>query len=157
MSMSAAAMTAAELLNEPVYLTLEIDNLRLLLPQRQCIAIVPVSTLQPNQEAHKRSVGLIVRTMQLWPVYALDNALQLTQDPPSTRQHCVLISANEGRIGLLCDRTFPVERNDLTVGPIPECMQSNSLLFGGLAIHQDQIAYISTGDILYRQLDNAGA
>jgi hypothetical protein len=150
----ASTTPQVDLFNEPVYLALEMDTIRLLVPQSQCIAIVPADNLQPNSEPNRSAVGQIIRAGQRWPIYALDMAFQITQAPPASRQQCILISAAAGQIGLLCDRTFPIERSDLTVGPIPECMHSSTLLFGGLAIYQDQIAFISTGDILYQQLDN---
>ena len=141
-----------DLLHESVYLALQIDKIRLLLPQTQCIAMASADNLQPNRDDSQRSVGQIVRGQQVWLIYALTTNLELTQDPPGTRTHCVLLSSDRHQIGLLCDQAFPIERNELIVGPIPECMYTSELLYAGFALYQDQIAFISTTDVLHKQL-----
>lgn len=156
MNLTATAMNTPDLLNEPVYLALQIDHLRLLVPQAQCIAMASAETLQPKRDNSQPGIGSISRGQQLWPVYALNSALELTTDPPDTRAQCVLLAAGTERIGLLCDQAFPIERSELIVGSVPDCMKSSELLFNGLAIYQDQIAFLSTTDILYRQLRHAG-
>ena len=155
MNLTATAMDTSDLLNEPVYLALQIDHLRLLVPQAQFAAMASAETLQPKRDNSQPGIGSISRGQQTWPVYALNNALELTTEPPSTRAQCVLLTTGTEHIGLLCDQAFPIERSELIVGPIPACMQSSELLFSGLAIYQDQIAFLSTADILYRQLQRA--
>ncbi|MEZ5591350.1 MAG: hypothetical protein R3F53_11870 [Gammaproteobacteria bacterium] len=75
MNLTATAMDTLDLLNEPVYLALQIDHLRLLVPQTQCTAMASVETLQPKRDGSQPGIGLISRGQQIWPVYALNNLL----------------------------------------------------------------------------------
>ena len=140
----------ADPLDSAFFTALQIDHLCLLLPQAQVAATESAANLRPNIFPHQHSLGLIPHAGYSWPIYCLDYNLVLTIDPPEQRQHCVLLTHGQERIGILCDQIMTIAHGELTISPVPKCMRTDQLLFHSLAVYEDSMVYISSTEQLGR-------
>lgn len=81
---------------------LKISGLRMMLPQKEIRALEAADDIV-RLDAEPPSVGWLHYAQQRWPVYCLSPELALLADIPATRRACVLLSAGDGYVGLLCD------------------------------------------------------
>ena len=129
---------------------LAIDELWLALPQRDVRQFQLASDMETSETDLANAVGQIVASNgESWPVYNLDGSLKLQQSVPEARGVCIFFETEGERLGLLCDRVWPLDEDaGLTVDPMPGCMKGRSSPITGLAQFQNRIAMVTNGAAL---------
>ncbi len=133
---------------------LAMDALRLALPQRDVRQFELAADLEaPGANLAQASGQLMAGSGELWPVYSLDGALQLTRAAQGSRSLCVFFQAEGPTRGLLCDRVWSLSDDaDLVVEPIPGCIKGAPSPATGLARFRDRIAMVTSRTALSHYL-----
>jgi hypothetical protein len=138
----------------PVYALLLIDNCKLLIPQQDITTLELISDMQTDVEQGKPVVGYLSFNAELWPVFCLDNQLSITRQIPEARQVCALLEINGSYLGLLCDSIQNIERAHMFVEPIPACMRQADMLVSALAIHKEELLYVTSVFYIHEFVNN---
>jgi|GEM_PF-1472588 len=127
------------------WVVLAIDKLWLALPQRDVRQFELASDMAaPADSAGPEAGRFIGRRGESWPVYSLDESLQLQRMVPAARHICAFFETEGETRGVLCDRVWTLAREiELTVEPVPGCMAGPPSPSTGLAQFQDRIALVT--------------
>jgi CheW-like domain len=82
------------------------------------------------------------------PVYGLGESLTLMRQRPETRRIVVVLAAGEASIAILCDDVMFLDSGELSFQDIPDCMNSCRSLLSGLAIYDDIVGCVTSGELL---------
>ncbi len=124
---------------------LSIDELRLALPQRDLLQFELAADLRaPGADLAPAAGRFVTGSEESWPVYRLDESLQLRPTRSGARGLCVFFE-DEGRTrGLLCDRVWALDEDAaLVVEPVPGCLRGPPSPATGLAQFQGRIAVVT--------------
>ncbi len=129
----------------PGWAVLAIDQLRLALPQRDLLQFELASDLEaPGADLVPATGRFMAGGDESWPVYGLDESLQLQRAELGARSLCVFFEAEGQTRGLLCDRVWSLaEDAALVVEPVPGCIQGPPSPTTGLAQFQGRIAMVT--------------
>lgn len=124
------------------YARLAIDELSLLLPQRQIELLEPVLEVRYAEEGF----GWIEMEGEPLPVYCLSQQLALLHPPPPQRQICALLDRPGGLFGLLCDELDLM--GSLHSVPLPPAMHLPGTPISGLARYKQRVFCITSAQAL---------
>ena len=130
-----------------LYALMVLDNCKLLLAQRDIRTLEPVADIE-NPEKPPYTVGQISFEGQSWPVYSLTGEMTRSRHLEPSHRVCVLLATKKSYFGLVCDRLEVVHARELTLCPMPSCMIEPNAAINALAIHQGEIALVSTSNYL---------
>ncbi|MFO1351943.1 MAG: hypothetical protein U1F68_15220 [Gammaproteobacteria bacterium] len=133
------------------YALLTLDRRLLLLPQSEILTLEPVLDVEVTRKPAK-GVGWLGFEGRDWPVYALDDDLNPLPVAPTQRRVCVLVNASGQYIGLICSSIATVRAAELRTRSLPAAMTRPGTLLRGLALHNDRLGVVSTGEALANYL-----
>jgi hypothetical protein len=127
------------------WVVLAIDKLWLALPQRDVRQFELASDMAaPADPAAPEAGRFIGRRGESWPVYSLDESLELRRTAPAARHICAFFETEGGTRGVLCDRVWTLARDaELAVEPVPGCMTGPPSPSTGLAQFRDRIVLVT--------------
>jgi hypothetical protein len=130
---------------------LKIGALRLMLPQGDVRTLESATDIMPA-EPPANGVGWINHAGQRWPVFCLSHELEFLVSAPTARRACVLLPAESGYVGILCDDAgifahFSGQRHD-----VPLAMRLPASPICGLVMLADGLACSSDAQSLARFL-----
>jgi len=143
----------------PGWAVITIGRTRLAIPQREVHRIdLAVDIMQADRGEEPEIGWLRVDDGSSWPVYSLDEGLQLERSVSAERRLCVFTGTEGSILGILCDHAQSLDSNDdLAVQPVPGCMSGLSSVAEGLAGFEDSVALVTNsaalGDYVMRELD----
>lgn len=146
--------------NEPLrdiseqVVVLSAGRLSLVFPQREIRTLEPVLDLESGE--HSLSIGDIVLDEGTWPIFALTEDLELLASAPEKGRVCVLMSHENWRFGLLCDKVANAPAQDMTPQPLPECMRQPATVVHGLSVVGNQVMCLTRAEAMWRYLDGLG-
>ncbi len=110
----------------PGWLVLTIDNLELALPQCDVKSVELRSMLDVAVDGEAEA-GWLEQDNKTWPVYGVNNRLNIMARVPHSRRFCILLYVEDKYIGFLCDqvRILPSD-DDLDLQVIPTCLVSGN-------------------------------
>jgi chemotaxis signal transduction protein len=108
------------------WLVLTIDNLELAIPQCDVKSVELRSILDVAVDGEAEA-GWLEQDDKTWPVYGVNNRLNLITKVPHSRRFCILLYVEDKYIGFLCDqvRILPSD-DDLDLQAMPECLISGN-------------------------------
>ncbi len=133
-----------------VFASLSLDKTRLLVPHGEFRSLEPVMELQPlpasktSAQSGNRAIGQIQFADEKAPVYCMDARLNTLNEIPPTRRVGAIMGEPGRYYALLCDTMQPIERSQLQLQPIPDCMQLPNMAFSALAIYQQKLVYVTS-------------
>jgi hypothetical protein len=101
---------------------LKVDGLTLMLSQSDIRAIEATVDVDRTDPA-TFSVGWIVYAQQRWPVYCFSADLRLNFEIPSVRRTCVLMTADDGYVGILADDVSILRQIPERHYPLPDILK----------------------------------
>lgn len=128
---------------QDLYIDLEIDRLRLLLPQRDVHILEPAADIRPVGE-YTDHFGTIEVDGDPYPVYCLSSGLQLMTEPPMHWRICVLLQHPHQVFGLVCASVRFHHRTSLIEHTLPFCMRLGKSPITALALCGDEVMSISS-------------
>ncbi len=133
------------------YARLVFDGQSFLMPHDQITSVEPGIDLD-IQSGPAGSVGEIVLSGRHWPVYSLDQNLDLIGQIPPERRGCALISGALGGFGITCDELTPLKTDDVRMHPIPGCMRTPDLPAELLAVYDGRVACVLSAETIARHI-----
>lgn len=136
------------------WMVLGIDELRLALPQTDVRLIELIADLKPSATDEAREIGWLLREGgDSWPAYCLDGVLRLQRPAPGARRICVFFEADDGVLGIVCDRVWSLATDaELAVEPVPGCMTGMPSPVAGFARHREGVVLVISAARLTRYL-----
>ena len=133
---------------------LSVGRLALVFPQREIRTLEPVLDLESGENS--LSIGDIVLDEGTWPIFALNENLELLASGPETGRVCMLMSHERWRFGLLCDKVANGPARDLISQPLPDCMRQQATVVNSLAVVSGQVMCLTRAEAIWRYLDGLG-
>ena len=147
-TISSGTLSASDL-----FAVLSIDRLRLLLPHHQVRTLEPVSDIDLSKKQN-REVGWLEAGEVKSPIYCFSRDLVVLETIPNERRIAVVMVADTGSIGVLCDDLNIMPRDDFISHPLPVSMNTSGTPLTGLAIHDDAICCLSSANHLLEYVSN---
>lgn len=135
-----------------LYVAVTMAGFRILLAQSEIHSLEPAVDLN-REEPPVLGVGWISFDGRDRPVYCLGPDLTPSEDLPSTRRICLLLSASEGYFGLMCDELKILSATSLRPLPLPAIMRSPHTPVQSLALYEGAPGAVVTADRLLGFLD----
>ncbi len=150
------ATTAPAAATNAGWMVLAVGDLRLAFRQREIRLIGLVSDLKLSAAGESPEVGwLLQKSGNSWPVYCLDEALDLQRPAPEGRHVCVFFEAGGEMLGLLSDRVWSLAADaDIAAEPLPVCMTGLSSPLVGVARYQGSFVAVLGGAEIAAYLAN---
>lgn len=139
------------------YVLLTMGELKLLVLQQDIRAVEVVEDIQTKLEEEEAAAGImgwIAFSDQQYPVFSLDEHLNVHSHLPENHHLCVLLHAGEEAVvGLTCTtvQSLNVSYRPHIV-PLPACMRIPGTPISGLAVHNKQLLCISNAAALMNYL-----
>ncbi len=131
------------------YVMLLMDDLKLLIPQAQIIAMESTSKIDADgTKDQDLLVGSIRFENSSWPIYAFDNKLMPLASAPLNRQFCVLLQTDRHSFGVLSEQALLLNPGEIQSQPIPESMALKETPLIALAILAGEVICISSAERL---------
>ncbi|HLP96928.1 MAG TPA: chemotaxis protein CheW [Sideroxyarcus sp.] len=121
---------------------LRFSGLYLALPQQEILAIEAMAEIDPH-EAEPHSIGWLTHAQQRWPVYCLSAELALLTAVPGERRVCVLLGAEDGCVGIVCDEISIEQTLDQRHELPPAMCVPHTPVQGLVVLGEDRIACVS--------------
>ncbi len=139
--------------NNTGYAMLLIDGLKLLIPQKQIIALEMANDMEPSQTGDLIA-GYLHFNNKSWPIFCFNNKLSLTVPSASfIGKFCVLLQTdNFTSFGLLSEQALLLNSEDITTQPLPEAMATADSPFSALTVYKGEITCISSAEHLTKLL-----
>jgi len=123
---------------------LRISRLRIALPQGEIAGITAAAEVEGG-DAQPFSVGWVTHANQRWPVYCVSPDLSLLIVIPAERNACVVLAANSGFLGIMCDEAASVEVAPGQRQALPPAMRlPESPVLGLIALEDGEVACASS-------------
>ena len=133
------------------FATLSIDHLRLLLPHRQVHTLEPIADVELSEKQNGQ-IGWLEAAGLKSPIYSFSRNLAILDVIPDGRRIAVVMVADSGSIGVLCDDLKIMPRTRFISHPLPTCMNAVGTPVTGLAIHNDAVCCMSSANHLLKYL-----
>jgi hypothetical protein len=126
-----------------LYAVLSMDGRKLLLPQNEVCSLEPVVDI--NEQAKlPGTVGWIEFQDLQCSVYCLGKDLVTLAEIAKTKRMCVLLGDGERYLGLVCDQIETLRHEQLSLHPLPACMQNPVSPILALAIYREEVGCVTT-------------
>jgi hypothetical protein len=137
------------------WLVMAIDNLRVVLPQKEVREIGLVADLTPPETSDDPEIGYAAsESGDAWPAYSLSGALDPQTEVPPSRRFCVFFWHAGVTLGLACDRIWSLANDsELQVEPLRACMRGLRTPITGIARYNDELATVTDAAALASYLD----
>lgn len=112
---------------------LVVDGQSLLIGHVHIHSVEPILDVRMSP-GHGQALGTVALGEAQWPVYCIDNNLDLLDHVPATRRACVLLKPDHGGVGILCDEVRVIDNAVLSIVPVPGCMSGQQSLMESLAV-----------------------
>ena len=134
------------------YIVLHIDELCLLLPLSEVFAQESAEEVTQNGDRNAGTVGTYIKDELYYPVYALNQHLQLQAELPEKQTECVLLNDSVNQFAILCDSFEMVERSLVQISSLPVRMQKAGSPINALAVYAGKIGSITNTAQLHKFL-----
>jgi hypothetical protein len=124
-------------------------GLQLLIPQSDIYSLEPTVDMTPCLDAIG-AVGQLQQGNEVWSLYALSSDLSLLDRCPDSYRIAVLLKNVKPVFGLLCEQIDSLARNQISIHPVHTAMRNPTSPLLALALHGEEIRYISSASALTR-------
>lgn len=131
------------------FAVLVFGGLQLLIPQSDIYSLEPVLDMAPCFDIIG-SVGHLKQGGKMWSLYALSSDLDLLDSCPDSYRIAILMKNVKSEYGLLCEQVDSIARDQINIYPIPAVMYCKDAPLLALALHGEEVCYISSASELSR-------
>ena len=135
------------------YMHLVIGTANLLVPLTQIISLESVLDIRPDR-TRPGQVGQIRVGEVRWPVYNLDEDLQLLDDLSPARKVCVCLGKDTEGYGIACDQVNNLKDEEAKLVALPLCMKTGLSPIEALAIRDKQVMCVTDFEALGKLFDH---
>jgi hypothetical protein len=129
------------------FINLVFDGLPLLIPQNDIYSLEPTVDMT-STATDNGSVGQLKQSGHVWSLYALSSELSLLNSCPETYHIAILMKNVQPAFGLLCEQVDTIDRNQISIHPVPPAMKTENSPLLALALYGDEVRYISSASAL---------
>ena len=129
------------------FIVLVFDGLPLLIPQSDVYSLEPTVDII-STASHNGSVGQLEQSGNMWSLYALSSELNLLNSCPETYHIALLMKNVQPAFGLLCEQVDTIDRNQISIHPVPSAMKTENSPLLALALYGNEVRYISSASAL---------
>jgi len=145
---AAAADNQSQLDGGSGYAMLSMDGLKLLIPQKQIIALEMAKDMELTQ-TDDCVAGYLQFNNKSWPVFCLNKKLSLINSEDSLKHRfCVLLQTDNVHFGILSEQALLLNSGELTPQPLPEAMITVDSPLSALTVYEGKIICISSAEHL---------
>ncbi|MEE9302814.1 MAG: hypothetical protein V3U84_03420 [Thiotrichaceae bacterium] len=141
-----------QLNNSLGYAMLLMDGLKLLIPQKQIIALEMTNDIELSQTNDDSVVGYLQFKNMSWPIFCFNSELSLLSAASLSRRFCVLLQSDSASFGILSEQALLLNSGQIDPQQLPEAMLTATTPISGLAVHMDEVICISSAKQLAKQL-----
>jgi hypothetical protein len=141
---------------DAAFALLRLQETKLIVP-RDDIRVLELAVDMQNDAPPPGGVGWVAVGLQRIPVYCLSPDLEWTAAIPRDRPICAVLGTGSDAFGLLCSEASLLNREAVSLHAVPMAMAAPDAPFGGLAIHDDTIACVTSAAALLAARTRYGA
>ena len=133
------------------YAMLLMDELKLLIPQKQILAL-EMSKDMDISEASDSVVGHLPFNNKSWPIFCFNNKLTPQTSASLNHQFCVLVQTDSASFGILSEQALLLNSEEIRLQLLPEAMLTVDTPISALAVYTGEVICISSTEHLAKQL-----